>query len=164
MDEVTFPHLSAEERGQLQSCLQEYAGLFANGDLDMGSTDVLMHTIDTGDHPAIRQPPRHIPFALRCHVEKMIRQMEEQEVIQPSKSLWASLIVLVVKKDKTTRFCVDYRKLNAITKMAVYSLPRIDDSLDLLSGQQFYTTLDLASGYWQDGGCMWDMSAFVYTM
>ena len=44
---------------------------------------------------------------------------------------------------------VDYCKLNAITKMDVYPLPMIDDSLDLLSGQQFFTTLDLASGYWQ---------------
>ena len=72
--------------------------------------------------------------------------MEEQEVIQPSKSLWASPIVLVAKKDGTTHFYVDYRKLNAISKMDVYPLPRIDDSLDLLSGQQFFTTFDLASG------------------
>ena len=103
VDEVTFPHLSAEERSQLQSCLKEYARLFANGDLDLGSMDVVMHTIDTGDHPAIRQPPRRIPFSLRSHVEKMIKQMEEQEVIQPSKSPWASPIVLVAKKDGTTR-------------------------------------------------------------
>ena len=72
--------------------------------------------------------------------------MEEQEVIQPSKTLWASPIVLVAKKDGTTHFCVDYRKQNAISKMDVYPLPRIDDSLDLLSEQQFFTTLDLASG------------------
>ena len=74
----------------------------------------------------------------------MIKLMEEQEVIQPSKNPWASPIVLVAKKDGTTRFCVDYRKLNAITKMDAYPLPRIDDSLDLLSGQQFFTTVDLA--------------------
>ena len=86
VDETTFLHLSADERGQLQSCLREYAGLFANGDLNLGSTDVVTHTIDTGDHPAIEQPPRHIAFLLRSHVEKMIRQMEEQ-VIQPYKSL-----------------------------------------------------------------------------
>ena len=61
-------------------------------------------------------------------MEKMIRQMEEQEAIQPPKSLWASSIVLVAKKDGTTRFCVDYRKLNTITKMNVYLLPRIDYS------------------------------------
>ena len=55
-DEVTFPHLSEEERGQLQSCLQEYAGLFANDNFNLGSIDAVIHTIDTGDHPAIRQP------------------------------------------------------------------------------------------------------------
>ena len=78
-------------------------------------------------------------------MEEMIRQMEKQEVIQPLKSPWASPIVLVAKKDGSTRFCVDYRRLNAVTKMDVYPLPRIDDSLDLLSGQQFFTTLDLES-------------------
>ena len=116
VDEVTFPHLSADERGKLQSCLWEYARLFVNGDLDLGSTDVATHTIDTGDHPATRQPPRCIPFSLRSHVEKMIRQIEEQEVIQPSKSPRASPIVFFAKGG-ITRFCVDYRKLNAITKI-----------------------------------------------
>ena len=82
-------------------------------------------------------------------MEEMIRQMEKQEVIQPLKSPWASPIVLAAKKDGSTWFCVDYRRLNAVTKMDVYPLPRIGDSLDLLSGQQFFTTLDLASGYWQ---------------
>ena len=67
-------------------------------------------------------------------MEKMIRQMEEQEAIQPSNSLWASPIVMVAKKDGTTCFCVDYRKLNGITKMYVHPLPRISDSLNLLSG------------------------------
>ena len=75
MDEATFLHLSANERGQLQYCLWEYAELFVNGDLD--PKDVVTHSIDTGDHPAIRQPPRRILFSLKSHVEKIIRQMEE---------------------------------------------------------------------------------------
>ena len=53
------------------------------------------------------------------------------------------------KKDKTIRFCVDYRRLNAVTKMDVFPLPRVDDSLDLLSKSRYFTTLDLSSGYWQ---------------
>ena len=74
--------------------------------------------------------------------------MMDQGVVQPSYSPWASPIVLV-KKDGGTRFCVDFRRLNAITKQDVFPLPRIDDTLDLLSSARYFTTLDLASEYWQ---------------
>ena len=57
--------------------------------------------------------------------------------------------MLVAKKDGGTHFCIDFWRLNAITKMDVFPLPRIDDSLDLLSKAKYFTTLDLASGYWQ---------------
>ena len=72
------------------------------------------------------------------------RSSSPQRVHGQVQSCWLPRI-----KDGATRFCVDYRKLNAVTKMDVYPLPRIDNSFDLLSGQQFFTTLDLVSGYWQ---------------
>ncbi|GFT74516.1 retrovirus-related Pol polyprotein from transposon 412 [Trichonephila clavipes] len=116
---------------------------------DIGHTTVTQHRIDTADHPPIKQHPRRLPFAKQEEVGTLLREMQENDIIEPSSSPWASPIVLVRKKDGSTRFCVDYRKLNDVTKKDSYPLPRIDDTLDTLSGHKWFSTLDLKSGYWQ---------------
>eukprot|EP00731_Ephydatia_muelleri_P031170 Em0022g684a len=75
--------------------------------------------------------------------------MLRDDVIQPSSSPWASPIVLATKKDGSPRFCVDYRKLNEVTQKDAYPLPQIDETLETLAESQLFSTLDLASGYWQ---------------
>ncbi|UYV83713.1 K02A2.6-like [Cordylochernes scorpioides] len=97
----------------------------------------------------VKQLPRRLPMTRRDEVAKLIEEMAEQDVIEPSSSPWASPVVLVKKKDGSTRFCVDYRRLNDLTKKDSYPLPRIDATLDTLSGSQWFSTLDLKSGYWQ---------------
>ena len=82
-------------------------------------------------------------------MQRLLDDMLKKNVIQPSTSPWASPIVLVRKKDGSMRFCVDYRKVNAVTRKDAYPLPRVDDTLDTLSGSRWFTTLDLISGYWQ---------------
>ena len=72
--------------------------------------------------------------------------MLSRGVIRPSTSPWASPVVLVQKKDGSTRFCLDYRKLNS---KDAYPLTRIDDTLDTLTGSKLFSTVDLLSGYWQ---------------
>ena len=83
--------------------------------------------------------------------EGQINDMLRKDVIQPSSSPWASGIVMVQKKDGSKRFCVDYRRLNDVTLKDAYPLPRIDASLDQLSGAQWFSCLNLNSGYWQVG-------------
>ena len=141
--------LHEEGRRKVISLVLEFGDLFALDELELGCADGVCHEINTGDHKPIKQCPRRVPFALRGQVEDMIKRMLGQGVIQPSNSPWASPIVLVAKKDGSTRFCVDYRRLNSVTKMDVYPLPRIDDMLDQLCNNRFFTTLDLATGYWQ---------------
>lgn len=109
------------------------------------------HVINVKDSSLIKQIPRRIPIHLRKEVDKIIEEMKEQGVIEESQSPWVSPAVLVRKKDGALRFCVDYRKLNAITKKDSYPLPRIDDILDQLSGNSWFSTLDPKSGYWQIG-------------
>ena len=79
----------------------------------------------------------------------MLDEMLQKDIIQPSASPWASPVVLVQKKDGTIRFCIDYRKLNAVTRKDAYPLSRIDETLEALGGSNWFSTLDLLSGYWQ---------------
>ena len=75
--------------------------------------------------------------------------MLDRAVIQPSCSPWASPVVLVPKKNGSLRFCIDYRKVNSVTRKDAYPLPCVDDTLDTLAGSKWFSTLDLLSGYWQ---------------
>ena len=70
---------------------------------------------------------------MEIKVDEMVREMVARGVVEPSKSPWASPIVLVCKKNGGMRFCVDYQKFNHLTKLDVFPLPRIDDTLDQLS-------------------------------
>ena len=106
-------------------------------------------TVDTGDHKPMKLKPYRTPFAKRPIVDKATDDMLAANVIQPSRSPWSFLIVTVDRKEGSKRFCTDFKKPNLISKKSCCPLPVIDDILAVLGKAEFFTTLDLKSGYWQ---------------
>ncbi len=141
--------VSAEVKGRLGKLLDEYQDVFSLNERDLGKTTISKHRIDTGNSPPVRQPLRRQPFAYRAVIDEQLEQMMKEDLIEPTRSEWASNVVLVRKKDGTMRFCIDYRGLNEKTKKDSYPLPRVDECLDALTGASWFSTLDLRSGYHQ---------------
>ncbi len=77
----------------------------------MECTDLVTHSIDTGEPRPIRPPPRCLPVTKQGVEKAEVQKMLGRGVIEPCQSSWTSLVVLVIKKDGSTRFCVDYRKI-----------------------------------------------------
>ena len=127
---------------QILECVLNFQDVFALDDRELGEVKGVEHVIDTGDSQPMRQLPRRVPFALRQEISRMVQEMLDGDIVQESASPWASPVVLVKKKDGTLRFCVDYRRLNAVTRKDTFPLPRIDDLLDQLSGKTVFSTLD----------------------
>ncbi|GBM44284.1 hypothetical protein AVEN_23339-1 [Araneus ventricosus] len=109
---------------------------------------MIQHRINTSVHRPIKQYARRLPLVRKEASDHLVKEMVDSGIIEESPGSWASPIVLVKKKEVSTRFCVDYRQLNEITKKDSYPLQRIDDTLNALNGSQWFTTLDLKSGYW----------------
>ena len=108
LEELNLPKckLNADELDQLKTVLFEYSDVF---DSELGKTSVVRHSIDTGDHKPIKQLPYRTPIIRRETIRKMVDEMCKQGIVQPSRSPWASPVVLVPKKDGSLRFCVDFR-------------------------------------------------------
>ncbi len=141
--------VSEEQQQQLLQLVTDFADIFALAPDQIGRTDLVKHEIRTGDAHPIRHTPRRIAETQRALVNQHLDTMLNQGIIEPSHSPWSSRYLLVKKKDGTQRFCIDFRHLNDVTEKDAYPLPRIDDTLDALTGAKYFSTLDLASGYWQ---------------
>ena len=132
--------MTSDVEKELHDLLYDHRHTFAASSTDIGFCPIIQHDIDTGDSRPIKQSPRRPPFAARDAEDQIIDEMLEAGVIEPSNSPWASPVCLVKKNDDTYRFCVDYRRVNGVSKKDVYPLPNIQDALDNLQGCLLYTS------------------------
>lgn len=116
---------------------------------NLGRTSLIRHEIKTIDELPIRKRPYRVSRVKNDFIDEQIKELLQLKIIKPSTSPWASPVVVVDKKDKGSRLCIDYRGLNAKTHLDAYPMPQITDILDSLQGAKVFTTLDLKSGYWQ---------------
>eukprot|EP00794_Sanderia_malayensis_P011340 gene11340-biopygen9039 len=140
-------HLSDDEQAELLRVLERHHVWPTSEKL--GTTHLVEHPIDVQGAQPVRQRPYRVPETKRKIIAQEIQKMLLSEVIQPSASPWSSPVVLIEKPNGEYRFCVDYRRLNAVTKKDAYPLPRIDETLDALGNAKVFTTIDLQSGFWQ---------------
>lgn len=141
--------MTAEEKLKVAKLFYKYKDSFCTSEDDLGYTETIKHTITTvNDHP-IKVPHRRIPPHQMDEVRQHISKLLKQNVIRKSTSPYAAPVVLVRKKDKSLRLCVDYRQLNANTVKDAYPLPRIDEALEAISNSKYFSSIDLAQGYYQ---------------
>ncbi|VDI21989.1 Hypothetical predicted protein [Mytilus galloprovincialis] len=149
MFERSSSNLSESQVDELKQVLVRHKGTFSKTKDDLGRATAIRHKINTGTATPVKLQPRRLPFHKREEADKEVQRLLDCGIIEPSKSPWSTSLVLVKKKDSSTRICTDFRILNSKTIKDSYPLPRIDDSLDALRGSKWFSVLDLSSGYFQ---------------
>ena len=147
--ESSTKHLSSEQAVEFGKVLKEFSDVFSKDDFDIGCYKDIQCRIDTQGAAPVKQNMRRTPLHFEREEEDHLDKMLKTGVIQPSSSDWASCPVLIRKKDGRVRWCIDYRKLNSVTRKDSFPLPRIEQCIDTLSGNVWFSTLDMTSGYWQ---------------
>ena len=147
MYDESIKKLNTDEQDKLKKLLINKQNAFSSHEDDLGLTNLGEHEINTGDTPPIRLPPRRTPHAFAGEDAKAINQLMTRGIIRPSTSPWASPVVLVRKKNGEVRHCIDYRRVNSVTKRDAFPLPRTEDCLDAVAGAKLFTTLDITSAY-----------------
>lgn len=138
--------LSREHKAVLENINNQFENM-SKGKL--GRTHLLEHFIDTGNEPPIKQRSYPVSPPIQARLKKELDRMIELDVVEPSYSPWSSPVVLVKKKDGRDRMCLDYRKINTVTKKDSYPLPRVSEILDRLGKTRYLSSIDLKDAYWQ---------------
>ena len=141
--------LSREQQSRFIDLIYDYKEVFSLYDGDLGFCDALKHSIPTTTDKPVYLPHRQIPVQLQQEVRKCLESWLKQGIIRPSKSPYASQVVIVRKKSGKIKLCVDFRKLNAISIRDSFPLPRIEEALQAVQAAVWFTSFDLAQGYLQ---------------
>ena len=145
-DVVLGERLTEEQRVQLEELIDRYEHIFTDVPGDSNLTE---HQLAVTSEEPIRSKPYAIPYNVRASIKKDIQAMLQMGVIRESKSLYASPVVVVRKKDGTNRVCVDYRNLNRLTVFDPAPGNTAEEIFQKMAKKKYFTRIDLGKGYWQ---------------
>jgi len=148
-DMIQSTELTTEKKQDMQNMLLDFIPTFPPPSGPKRLTDVTSHEIDNGLKPQIKLRFLSFPQVQHEQPSGKIRKMLDRDITEPGDIPWAARVELVEKKDGSMRFCIDYRKLNNITRKDFYPLPYIKDISAAMAGVKYFCPLNLASGYWQ---------------
>lgn len=137
--------LTSLQSSRLKALLDRNIALMGE---ELGCTDLAEHVIVTKSAP-IKQRYYPVSPVIQAHIDKELDEMLSKDIVERSNSPWSSPVLLVKKKDGSYRFCVDYRKLNAVTERDSYPIPYVSHTLDKLKNAHYLSSLDIKSAYWQ---------------
>ena len=131
--------ITDDEKEKLLALLEFYMDVIVS-DNDLGCTKVLHHNIDTGSASPIRQPVRRLSLPAKEEVKKLLGEMLQKTECNLSINKPLGVADCIgTEKDGLTRFCVDYRKVNYLTRKDAYPIPKIDETLDTLAGAKLFS-------------------------
>ena len=139
-------HLPPGHRDEITQILDRYPCLFSG---KLGCFQGVTHDIDVQGAAPVIQPYYRMSPEKKQILKTELDKMLELGIIRPSRSQWASHIILVRKSDSEWRPCIDYRKINDLTRGEAFPIPRLDDLVDQVAGSSLITIIDLNRGYWQ---------------
>jgi hypothetical protein len=142
--------LTEDQRTRVAKLLRANADVFSRSDEDIGRTHLISHTIQTGDHPSIKESLRRHPQAYVPLIDKFVDDLLRRDLIEPARgSGWAMNLAVAKRSNGQLRYCIDARRVNEISVKDAYALPRIDTCLESLGNSKFFCCLDMTSAYWQ---------------
>jgi hypothetical protein len=142
--------LNKSEMGVLDEIFTEFKDVFTEHKTDLGGTTMLEHVIELyPDAEPFREKVRRTTPEKNKACDEIVDEVLRMGIIEPSCSPFASGVVLVKKKDGSYRFCVDYRKLNSLTKKETFPLPELDDTIERLGSAKIFSSLDMGNAFWQ---------------
>jgi hypothetical protein len=146
-------HLEPKDREILKPVLFSYQGLFKKTeDGKIPCTSYGYHEIKTGNAAPVKKQPYSVPYALREEMRRQIEEMKERGVLTEASSEWAAPVILITKKSpgniQLHRFCADFRGLSKVTQVPVYTMRLVQENLDRLNGNKYFSVVDMKNAYY----------------